>query len=364
MMVTISFRQPRSLFQRITPSARSLFEKMDPSPWATPPGNLHLRQAGSERFAKITGTMGAMTSVTFSPDGDLTAVCGESIDGTGFVTLINIDGEIETHLRLPARVTGVTWSPDGMWFVPVVEGEPTRIWKRDGTRLGDLGPGVFDFIEWQPVELEGLEPDDGRYIAAASGDQRLVFSVTNRGEDIEPMPIESVELVTALSWNPTGQIFFTGSVDGSVTGCNASPSSEAASHLAAVEFMAWSPDGALLATACGPLSEDHTVRFWNYKNELIEVSDITLTGTAPVTALAWSRDSQTLLVTRVDNTFATYNVGGELVVSQMLSGVMAHDAEWDPMRDRFATGNQQRSDRDHACRWNWRDDAARTLRAE
>jgi WD40 repeat protein len=103
-----------------------------------------------------------------------------------------------------------------------------------------------------------------------------------------------------------------------------------------VEIMAWSPDGTLLATSCGPESEDHTVHIWNYKSESIEVSDITLTGTAPVTALAWSRDSQTVLVTRTDNTFATYNVGGELVVSQMLSGGMAHDAAWDPIHDHFA----------------------------
>ncbi len=303
-------------------------------------GNLYLKRAASERFAKITGNTAECTSIAASPYGELTAISGESSDGTGFVSLINAGGEIETHLRLPARVNDVTWSPDGMFFIPVLDGEPTRIWKRDGTRLGDLGPGVYDFIAWHPTESSSQRPDDGRYVAAAAGDQRMVFDVSNRGEDVEPMPIASGNQVTSLSWSPVGEVFFTGSANGTVTGCNEDPSEQVPPHNDAVRLMAWSPDGASLATACGPNSQatDTQVRLWDYELQTLTPSEIVLTGDAPVIAIAWSHDSQRLLVTRGDNSLGLYSADGQLISSQMLFGVMAHDAAWDPNNDRFAIG--------------------------
>jgi hypothetical protein len=102
--------------------------------------------------------------------------------------------------------------------------------------------------------------------------------------------------------------------------------------------LAWSPDGILLATASGPESEDADVRLWKLEEDALSDTGIVLSGAAPVTALAWSRDGQLLLVTRGDNSFSTYSPDGTAIMSQSLFGVTAHDAEWDPQQDRFALG--------------------------
>jgi WD40 repeat protein len=329
-------------------------------------GNLYFGRTGGPGGwqgivnGKITGAVGELTSIAASPYGELTAISGESTDGTGIVTVINAAGEIETHLRLPARVNGVTWSPDGMWFVPIVDGEPTRIWKWDGTRLGDLGPGVYNYISWQPKSID-LMGRESNFIAAASENQRLVFTVTDRGEGIDPMTVDPAGVVTSLSWTPDGNLFFTGSADGNVVGCNATPIGEQPPHISEVKLMSWSPDGTRLATASGPNDEpqfilrgeiaemhpnpeaapektDNRVLLWTYQDDALTQSKTVIEGSAPVTALAWSPDGKTLLVTRGDNSLGLYSAEGQLISSQMLFGVMAHDAAWDPKNNRFAIG--------------------------
>ncbi len=99
--------------------------------------------------------------------------------------------------------------------------------------------------------------------------------------------------VDALAWSPDGARLATSSVSAAaptiqVWGADAAPLATLAGHTAPVTSLAWSPDGTLLASG----SADSTVRLWGSAGEARNI----LSEDGPVYALAWSPDGATLAI--------------------------------------------------------------------
>jgi WD40 repeat protein len=107
-------------------------------------------------------------------------------------------------------------------------------------------------------------------------------------------------------------------------------------HSGPVTRLAWSPDGALLASASGSFdSKDFTIHVWNRDGGL----ENDLVGhTQPVTDLAWSPDGKTLASSSLDSTLRLWNRDGTL--RQALNGNAGHvfAVAWSPDGQVLATG--------------------------
>lgn len=100
--------------------------------------------------------------------------------------------------------------------------------------------------------------------------------------------------------------------------------------------LAWSPDGAILASSSGGFqTKDFVVRLWNRDGSL----ENDLTGhTQPVTDLAWSPDGKTLASSSMDGTVRLWNQDGTL--RQTLNGNAGRvfTVAWSPDGQTLATG--------------------------
>src|SRR5262249_28546952 len=114
---------------------------------------------------------------------------------------------------------------------------------------------------------------------------------------------------SAISWSPTMAILATAS-DGEeqadsadhlvrLWSADGGSQSQLVGHRGAVRAVAWSPDGALLASA----SADTTVRIWSSDGATVQC----LTGhTGSVEAVAWSPDGRQLATASADATIRVW----------------------------------------------------------
>ncbi len=108
-------------------------------------------------------------------------------------------------------------------------------------------------------------------------------------------------------------------------------------HSGPVTKLAWSPDGALLASSSGGFqTKDFVVRIWKRDGSL----ENDLSGqTQPVTDLAWSTDGKTLASSSLDGSVRLWSRDGSL--RQVLKGEAGHvfAVAWSPDGRTLATGS-------------------------
>lgn len=233
---------------------------------------LQLRRGGEDRIEiEISKTIEAhldeITALAFAPDGK-TIVTG-GVDGaarvwevaTGAMTRKVVrpgDTELSLEANGALRLQGddpirvVRFSPDGAWLA--VGTEKGKIYLQ--YRLTPAEPQLL-YQATARLNALSLTAGDAPVLAFAAGDGTVkVLSITNGGQEI-----------AALEW-----------------------------HTAPVNALAFTPDGARLATG----SDDSTIKLW----DTINWQDLlTLDGhSAPVTALVFTPDGQTLISGSNDGT--------------------------------------------------------------
>ena len=163
---------------------------------------------GFREHNSLEGHQGRISSVSFSPDGEMLV----SADEYGAVKLWNREGQelssLEGH---QGRIFSVSFSPDGKAIASAGEDGIVKLWDREGKELGSIEGhlGAINSVSFSP---------DGKMIASAGSDG------------------------TVKLWNREGQEL--SSLEG---------------HQSGVYSVSFSPDGKIIASA----SSDGTVKLWN-----------------------------------------------------------------------------------------------------
>ncbi|HEY1786240.1 MAG TPA: hypothetical protein VGG30_11850 [Pirellulales bacterium] len=240
-------------------------------------------------------------SVTLSPDGRRVAWTSWS----GDLWMRDVGGQELLHesFQRPARIA---FSPDGQLLAAAVENHRLQVWDGATGKALDGFRGTMFAFYWLSFS------PDGKYLFAGGGAPNDPDKVQGAVWDVA-----SREQLYKLSDNPPRILFAAISPDSKTlatsggksivlrdlaTGARRSQTEETSQ---AVERLAFSPDGSLLASAGGD-SNDGTVTLWDPSTGKIAG---TLAGHArDVRALAFTHDGKTLATGGGDRSIRLWNV--------------------------------------------------------
>lgn len=294
-------------------------------------------QPGIETITTYTRHNDSVTSVAWSPSGDM--VASGSLDKTA-QTWSSTTGEPGPVFRLHnGSINALAWSPDGqriaiaydgLWYVwtpgtndmffklnraekhaftsiawsgdsryVAVAADTVEVWAINETEAPkNIYKGhkaLITDVSWAPDIYNG----SSRYIATSSKDG-TVHIWNAMSNDLKVGYAPGPGPIDALCWSPDGEyIASTSYKDASAVQLHettqGAPIARYTGHTAAVTTLSWSPNGKLLASA----SEDATVQIWEPMTGLTRLTYREHTG--PVRTVAWSPNSTTMLVSGGDD---------------------------------------------------------------
>jgi serine/threonine protein kinase len=207
---------------------------------------------------------GAVTAVTWSPDGQHIASSGtldrtiqvwDAYSGKPAFPSQTQEKDRATFATAPQRVDALAWSPDSTLVAAALGNDSVETLNIENgyTQKFPLSViGNSNALAWSP---------DGSKIATISGNTTVnVLSATTRRSLFAFNSL--TQAVFTLAWSPDGKHISSGGVDGNVRIWNA-PSGQLSltysRHSAAVYAVSWSPDSKLIASG----GADGTVQVWD-----------------------------------------------------------------------------------------------------
>ncbi len=234
-------------------------------------------------------------------------------------------------------------------------------WAPDNTRIAtahaDASTRAFDVTTLRPLvpfaghqhAVRGVAwAPQGERLATASDDQTVcVWDVATR-KKLTSLHGHSEGLLSSMqgfsgavwrvAWSPDGARLATAGDDRIVRIWEARTGRRLAmlrGHVKACRGVAWSPDGARLATA----GDDRTARVWDASTGALL---LTLQGHAQeVTSVAWSPDGKRLVTTGADRMAHVWSVSTNLILASLLGHVgSVRCAAWASDGELIATGGE------------------------
>ncbi len=256
---------------------------------------------------------GSIKAISWSPDGNGHLACGGD-------SLIRIWSDSGTILRTintgrDGSIHTAAWSPDGghlleagnrivrSWdatasdavdwaLIGAYGGYGRPAWSPDGRRIA-VGSGELWLLDPTSGKASGRFEDAGFSAAwspdgsrVASNDWNLIKIFNVASESLERSLSGHSEVVTTLSWSPTGDAIASGSLDKTVRlwdpeGHWIRNTDPAESHGNSVNAVSWSPDGRLLASG----SDDDQLKIWSAADGVLQK---TISHAYDVHGVAWS----------------------------------------------------------------------------
>jgi WD40 repeat protein len=269
------------------------------------------------------GHAARITGLACSPDG--TMIASSSEDGT--VKLWSTNGTLLRTLTAQAcPITALAWSPDGAkiaagGYIAGVAGRGvTYLWQAPGGWTAtNVSLTLATTNRFGYVTALAFTADSTRLASGGNGGSNVIYSVAN-GSVVTTCAAYNTAVrpaaVTSVAFSSAG-VMASGCEDASIRVSDVNSWgqlwSSSTAHASNVTAVAFSPDGAWLATA----SLDQTIKIWSTATWNLQQ---TLAGSNGVNSVTFSPDGQKIASGSVDGTVKMWNWAG----SNCLWTIAAH----------------------------------------
>ncbi|MEM8930053.1 MAG: hypothetical protein AAGE94_02695 [Acidobacteriota bacterium] len=280
---------------------------------------------------ELAGHSGDLMDAAWSPDDQWIATGGYGADLRVWDATT---GDLVHEIAVGSAVIDVSWSPDGRHLaVATVRGEALILDAESGDRVtvaraheamvDASDGGEFQTIRWSP---------EGQRVASQLDASAFIWDPTSGGTLVR-LDAHADDILD-LAWSPDGALLATASADGTARVWDASTGTVTAvleGHNGWVSSVAWSPTGDDLATA----SHDQTARQWRRSGELVSRFD---GHRDALVSIAWSPDGAWLATASDDQTARLWRAG----ISSSVARFAGHSgqiyaASWGPAGHRVLT---------------------------
>jgi WD40 repeat protein len=266
-----------------------------------------------------------VSHLEWSPDG--TRLAG--INKAGLVSVSSL-GKAEKPLVLGNRavVTSLAWSPDGNRLAIASEDKTVGIWDANTGRESGTLTGHDDSISslaWSPDSTRLVTVGMGTW---ADRNGRITFAASTIVWDVQLGQLatkrESGTPILGVAWSPDGARLATATQDHKTIISEAATGKEMVTlngHADAVLTVAWSPDGKRLLTG----SADKTAKIWDARTGR-ELQ--TLTGqSAEVVGVIWNPSGKKIAVSSSDGVVQIYTTDIHELIAVGRGRVTAHPSQ-------------------------------------
>ncbi len=194
-------------------------------------------------------------------------------------------------------------------------------------------------LTWNAATDLGWSHDGARLVASAEDGGAYILELS-RDEPITRLPHGAA--VLAARWSPASMLLATGSVDGTARiwdGASGTAVSEPLPHDDRVDLLAWSPDGAHLATVSGRIA-----RVYDTSRGVLVARLVA--HRAAIAAIAWSPDGTRIVTGGADRAVRIWDaISGRAVVPAFEHQDAVTSVAWSSDRVRIATGSVDKTAR-------------------
>ena len=288
----------------------------------------------------IQGHSGAVSSVAFSPGGELLA--SGSWDET--VNLWRVDDGKLMHTMTGHShwIQSVAFSPDGQLIASGSYDKTIKLWRVDDGKLMHTMTGHSHWI--QSVAFS----PDGQLIASGSSDKTIKLWRATDGKLVKTFSGPSSP-VSSVAFGPGGQLLASGNVfadtvklwrvaDGKLVNTLPERSGASSWNLGGVWSVAFSPGGELIANGSG----DSTIKLWQVANG--RLVNMMKGHTEMITSVAFSPDGKLIASGSKDKTIKLWRVGdGSLVNTFSGHSELVRSVAFSPDGKLLASGSNDRT---------------------
>lgn len=209
-----------------------------------------------------------ISRIAWSPNGKMLA--SSSQDKTIQIWSLQT-GKLQRALSdYVADITGIAWASNSSTLASVSRDEAIRIW--NVTTGENFKTFTFDMadreiragISRQSGSVYSMAFSTAGETLASTRDRTIWLWNTSNGKCVQT-PTEHTRAINVLAWSPDGTVLATGACDQSVRLWNTSTwqlYQILTGHMGDVNSLSWSPDGTMLVSS----AYDYTVRIWNSGN--------------------------------------------------------------------------------------------------
>jgi len=191
----------------------------------------------------ISGKIGNINSIAFSPDGKILATGGS--DKIIRFWSVATTKEVRTLTGHDREIKAVLFTPDGKNIVSIEHTTDIRVWDVEtGKELRKFGRGIFRIA---------VSPD-GKYVAASNDDGHIILLDTGSGKEIKQTSEDQPHLFCSLVFSPDGKIIAAGTDKKQIIFYDTETLKEIRKIPDAYEYniesLDFSPDGKTVAACC------------------------------------------------------------------------------------------------------------------